>query len=77
MTNSDGEGTLSALSDNSDDPDVTIPYENASTYRFTIDDHISDLKSVESAAQILRRPSQFQTEVPRLTVSDTKTAAFR
>ena len=76
--NSDGEGTLLAFSDdNSDDSDVTIPYENASTYRFTIDDHISDLKSVESAAQLLRRPSQFQTEVPRLTVSDTKTAAFR
>ena len=51
LTNSDDEGTLSALSDdNSDDSDVTIPYEYASTHRFSIDDHISDLEFVEFEA---------------------------
>ena len=48
LTNSDDDETLSALcGDNSDDSDVTIPYEYASTYKFPIDDHISDLESVE------------------------------
>ena len=46
--NSNGDVTLSALCGaNSNVSDVTIPYKYASTYKFTIDDHISDLESAE------------------------------
>ena len=48
LTNSDDDETLSALcGDNSDDSDVTIPYEYASTYKFSSDNHISDFESAE------------------------------
>ena len=48
LANSNGDGTLSALcGDNSNDSDLTIPYEYASTYEFSFDDHISDFKSAE------------------------------